>query len=90
MTPMAAECGYDKCSFYRIRYLETTSVGMNIIQQIVLNLIYIYFGIKIRILTPKTVDKWPPWDYFEMLALEYGLSSKLRLSIDWPEFRINF
>ena len=29
----------------------------------------IYFHKEIMILTPKTVDKWPPQNYFEMMDL---------------------
>ena len=32
----------------------------------------IYHDKRIRILTPKTADKCPPRDHFEMLALEHG------------------
>ena len=39
MTPMAAECGYNKGSSYLIGYLETTTNGMNTTKQIVLTLI---------------------------------------------------
>ena len=35
MTPMAAKCGYTKCSSYLIGYLEATSIGMNITKQVV-------------------------------------------------------
>ena len=41
MMPMAAECGYN-CSSYRIGYLETTSIGMNMTKQLVLIQIYIF------------------------------------------------
>ena len=45
MTPMAAECSYDKCSTYIIGYLETSSIGMNMLKQIVLTLIYVFIKI---------------------------------------------
>ena len=45
MTPMAAECGHDKCSAYIIGYLETTSIGMNMTKQIVSTHIYIFIKI---------------------------------------------
>ena len=70
MTPMAAECGYN-CPSYRIGYLETTSIGMNMTKQLVLTQIYIFHK-EIMILTPTTIDKWLPRNHFEMLDLENG------------------
>ena len=68
MTPMTAECGYN-CASYRIGFLETNSIGMNMTKQLVLPQIYIFIFL---ILTPKTIDKWPHRDHFQMLDLEKG------------------
>ena len=40
-------------------------------------------------LKSQIADKWPTRDHFEMLALENGLSSELRIYINWLEFLIN-
>ena len=88
MTPMATEYGY-KCSSYRIGYLETTSIGMNMTKQLVFKS-NTYFHEEFMILTPKTIDKSPPRDHFVMLDLENRYSSKLRIFIYWLQVVINF
>ena len=70
MTPMAAECAHDKCSSYFIGYFETT-VWNEYNKANCFNS-DMHFHQESRISIPKTADKWPPRDHFEMLALENG------------------
>ena len=70
MTSMAAEYR-DNCSSYVLAIWKQLLLEW-IWKNNLFKLKYIFFHREIMLLTPTTIDKWPPRNSFEMLDLENG------------------
>ena len=79
MTPMVAECGYNKGSSYLIDWLFGNNHQWDEYNKANCLNSNINFHKEIMILTSPTVDKWSHRYHFAMSATENSFSSKLEI-----------